>query len=388
MRPALQTWRAHFKLNRHIAPPQRKNLELFPRGVRTSTTTSRNASTPKRRGRTGILLVLATSALGGAAYRSYGSSGSSGSKQSLNTTSFTPFTLISKEPVSSTSSILTLQPQHGTLGNSIHDMWTIGVWSVQIKQPQLQIARAYTPLPPALTGPADASSAPLRLLVRKEHNGEVSGYLHRLSEGATVELRGPTLEYEIPQNVEEVLFLAGGTGIAPAMQVAHALAGRAKVHILWATRKREDCIGGVSDTRPLPASGWLFALKGMLGMQATADIPKTETSVGDKGLIVQQLEAMKREAATVEHQLSIDYFVDEESRFIQPETVSALVGCPDGKARATDQQGKKLIFVSGPDGFVKYWAGPKQWSGGREIQGPLGGMLSKLNLSGWEVVKL
>ncbi|KAK4960722.1 hypothetical protein LTR28_004990, partial [Elasticomyces elasticus] len=365
-----------------------ENLELFLRGARTSTTTSRNASTPNGRGRTGIVLVLVTSAIGGAAYISYGSSGSSGSKESLNKTSFTPFTLISKEPVSSTSSVLTLQPQYGALGNSIRNVWTTGVWSVQIKQPQLQIARAYTPLPPALTRPADASSAPLRLLVRKEHNGEVSGYLHRLSEGATVELRGPTLEYKIPQNVEEVLFLAGGTGIAPAMQVTHALAGRAKVHILWATRKREDCIGGVSDTRPLPASGLLSALKGMLGMQATADIPKTETSVDEKGLIVQQLEAMKREAVTVEHQLSIDYFVDEESRFILSETLSALVGCPDGKAGATDQQGKKLIFVSGPDGFVKYWAGPKQWAGGREIQGPLGGILSKLNLSGWEVVKL
>ena len=46
------------------------------------------------------------------------------------------------------------------------------------------------------------------------------------------------------------------------------------------------------------------------------------------------------------------------------------------------------MFVSGPEGFVNAWAGPKEWRDGRELQGPLGGVLAKLDLKDWEIVKL
>ena len=51
----------------------------------------------------------------------------------------------------------------------------------------------------------------------------MSTYLHRLPIGATIELRGPHVEYQIPSEVKNVIFVAGGTGIAPALQVAHAM---------------------------------------------------------------------------------------------------------------------------------------------------------------------
>ena len=40
------------------------------------------------------------------------------------------------------------------------------------------------------------------------------------------------------------------------------------------------------------------------------------------------------------------------------------------------------------DGFIEYWAGRKLWVDGREVQGPLGGVLGKMDLKGWSVVKL
>lgn len=39
---------------------------------------------------------------------------------------------------------------------------------------------------------------------------------------------------------------------------------------------------------------------------------------------------------------------------------------------------KKLILISGPDGFVAYHAGPKVWSAGKCEQGGLGGNLREV----------
>jgi hypothetical protein len=109
----------------------------------------------------------------------------------------------------------------------------------------------------------------VRLYVRRMERGEVSGYLARLRVGETVELRGPRLGFDLCARagvgvgggegvVEEegkgkggagrgrkVVFLAGGTGIAPALQAARALMDRpgVEMEVIWANRRREDCVG-------------------------------------------------------------------------------------------------------------------------------------------------
>ncbi|KLU93232.1 hypothetical protein MAPG_12169 [Magnaporthiopsis poae ATCC 64411] len=56
--------------------------------------------------------------------------------------------------------------------------------------------------------------------------------------------------------------------------------------------------------------------------------------------------------------------------------------------------GKDLVFVSGPDGFVKKFAGDKVWRDKLELQGPVGGLLGDLKkknvdkLGNWLVLKL
>lgn len=173
----------------------------------------------------------------------------------LNPSSFSPYIVEAKEVVSPTSSVFVLKPPAGQAEDAPQDdeIWKKGVWSVEVKQPQLQIARSYTPLPPLSTEhPNVGPSTELSFLIRKADRGEVSGYLHGLPIGAEVELRGPHVDYEIPQGVEEIVFLAGGTGIAPALQVAYCLAkregARSKMHVLWANRKREDCLGAECNT--------------------------------------------------------------------------------------------------------------------------------------------
>ncbi|QIX01383.1 hypothetical protein AMS68_006900 [Peltaster fructicola] len=282
---------------------------------------------------------------------------------------FAKFTLVDKEAVSSTCSIFTLKPVTSRLSAGTNISADGGIYSVQLKQPQLQIARSYTMLPPIPGEPIDT----LRLLIRKEEKGEVSGYLHTLALGQDIEVRGPYKDYAFPKNTKQVIFLAGGTGIAPALKTADALASKADVHVLWASRKREDCPGAVSDTpvdQGIIASTWTW----LAGSQVQ------ETT--ERNTIVLLLDILKQQARTDRGSLKVDYFVDEEQCRIRPGTITRLL------QSAQADNADKLIFVSGPEGFINYWAGPKQFVNGREEQGKLGGALSRMNLQGWQVVKL
>jgi ferredoxin-NADP reductase len=332
------------------------------------------------------LIVLGSSALGGAAYRL--AKPADASDATLNPHTFTPYTLVSKEPVSSTSAIFTLRNSNGVSdAESVKEVSKRSVWSVQIKQPQLQIARAYTPLPPKIhgNGTGDEDAGYMRLLIRQETGGEVSTYLHRLPEQSTIELRGPNTELKLPRDIIEVIFLAGGTGIAPAMQVTQALGRRtgSKMHILWANRRREECIGGVSDDSghdnyTQDRRGWWKSLFG-----STAQRPLVEQPSGmGKGAIVAELDALKKRGEAATKGLTVNYYVDEEKTFIHPGEIEKRT------KRRSEEAGSRLIIVSGPDGFIEYWAGRKLWANGTEVQGPLGGQLSRMDLGEWRVVKL
>lgn len=298
---------------------------------------------------------------------------------------FVKYRLAAREDVSSTCAIFTLRPVLGGKGVEWKGEGSErAIQSVLFKQPQLQIARAYTLLP-AEPGQADDE---LRFLIRKKKGGEVSSYLHRLETGAEVEVRGPNAEYVLPEKVAKVVFLAGGTGIAPALQAAKAVAGEADVHILWANRHGEDCEGGKSDTVSAGGSwaetfaGW-FSPFGTPGKDAKVQDAAVEKR--PKSEIVRRLEALKRDG---QGRVAIDYFVDDEERFIKPIEATTLVRTSFSMAADTKPEGKNVMFVSGPEGFVKAWAGPKEWQNGNEMQGPLGGKLSKLDLKDWEIVKL
>ena len=334
--------------------------------------------------------MLGTSALGGAAYR-FVTAPDDLETSSLNPHTFVPYTLVSKQQTSPTSSIFTLRNREGSSNpQALKDIWKQSVWSVQLKQPQLQIARAYTPLPPLVGSSEDehGEAQELRFLVRKEEGGEVSTYIHRLPEQSTIELRGPNVECELPHDVKEVLFLAGGTGIAPAMQVAHALNNRpgARMHILWANRQRGDCTGGQSDSLRAPLPGRSWGWRSVLGLGKPGLSQDTAKHVEKQGIVVKELEALKHQSQAHKG-LSVEYFVDEEKSFIQPANIARHLKVSTQKDGAPPK-GSRVILVSGPDGFIEHWAGRKIWVAGREAQGPLGGVLSQMDLRGWQVCKL
>jgi cytochrome-b5 reductase len=296
-------------------------------------------------------------------------------KKIFNPPRFTPFTIIKREFVSPSSIILTLRPKSELLKEDTTDpykeSWEKGPWSVEVKQPELQIARSYTPLPPAeLDNMSD-----LRFLIRKEHKGEVSGYLHALPVGSKLELRGPNLEFYLPQEITDVVFLAGGTGIAPAMQVAYTLLERRpdgaripRIQIVWANRKREDCEDGTS-SRNDPNSN------------------------GRTGHIVLELQNLQLKHPD---NFSVEYLVDEEGTYLDQKRVAELTKKTGSEAKfgsvavrgaTATRIDSKLLFVSGPEGFVNFLAGPKRWEGGKEGQGEVGGILGRLWLRDWKVWK-
>ena len=317
----------------------------------------------------------------------------------LNPRFFAPFILESREKVSSTSSILNLLSlPKGSNTASVSEAWRTGVWSVQVVQPELQIARFYTPLPP-LEG---TEPELVRLFVRQEPQGEVSTFLHKISRGTIVHLRGPRVEYEIPNDVDEVLFLAGGTGIAPALQVGHTLfSHRTKsteqgpeLRILWANRRREDSIHGLDHSSSSQAQAESVPkIRNLAGnwQREPPSQPEETTKEGaalshpSQTRLVEEVESLK---ARHRGKVIVDYFIDEEGSYISERLLRTYLSGIDQTANQDGTPRKKVILVSGPDGFVNVFAGPKTWQNGREIQGPLGGILKKIDPQGWEIWKL
>jgi NAD(P)H-flavin reductase len=292
---------------------------------------------------------------------------------------FVAYKIVSKEPVSSTASIFRLEPLEKSQNFEIYkNAWRRGIWNVHFKQPQIQIVRPYTPLPPSESALQDGEGI-LRFLIRRDPHGEVSSYLHALPVGSKIELRGPNLEYEIDPAVQQVVFFAGGTGIAPALQVAHALFdadgdknGR-KLHILWANRHRGDCIGGYSDAPPAepvpPKPSWSGFLT---PKRPKPQIPLTQ----DRGLVVQELEELK---AKYPGQVTVEYFVNDEETWIDRDAVFKALSRFDDKdfsSGSPTAQEQRQILISGSNGFISYLAGPKEWKGGRETQGSVSHILA------------
>lgn len=316
------------------------------------------------------------------------------SSATLNPDTFTKYSLVSRQAVSPTSSVFTLRPKKASESNYdvYEEAWRIGVWSVMFKQPQLQIGRDYTPLPAtaATTLSVDEENdGCLRFFIRKDPFGEVSRYLHSLEPGADVEMRGPQIECPIAEETQDILFIAGGTGIAPALQAGYALLSRdsparPRIHILWANRRREDCLGGQSDTpKTQPRhrswfSGWFGASK----PSDTANEQPAPEHDEPISPIVRELEALKSQYPG---QVTVDYYLDEENKFIGKK---AILDFTESTRAADGPRKSKLILVSGPDGFISYMAGPKFWAQGQELQGPVQGILKDLDLKEWAVWKL
>ncbi|KAI1111908.1 Sucrase/ferredoxin-like-domain-containing protein [Nemania sp. NC0429] len=473
------------------------------------------------------VLALTFVASAGTAYLYRWQYASDNSDDVINTSTFSPFTITGREQVSPTAFILTICPSAsvgseefdseqaedggraaGFLSTRIRDAWRHGLWSVEIKQPQLQIARHYTPLPAFSSLPilppveeqdtvsvqsSDTNGlqttrnhqtnrgqkeqdeqADLRFLIRKIDGGEMSNYLARQRVGDTIWLRGPHLGFDVVRRLGHsndngdsndgdteisrigsqrgLVFLAGGTGIAPALQIAHKLLDgpdsskdQPRISILWANRRGADALG----------RGHLPSLQGKSkawfrwsNSSADQELRKTQTDENPSSSLALQIQGLQRRHPS---RFKISYFVDDEGSFIKASNVedalastrSLLVSgareepnssvssvdkdCTWHSAKAVEflpddndaarssssdpafactctpkevtdtpiaRPGSDLICVSGPDGFIEAFAGAKRWHDGNEMQGAVGGLLGRMRkdrktkAGEWLVLKL
>ncbi|KPM41264.1 hypothetical protein AK830_g5298 [Neonectria ditissima] len=331
----------------------------------------------------------------------------------LNDRFFVPYTVAAREAISPTSFVITVvphtpNPAHPYLVAATDDdaaaapaRWRHALWSVEFKQPEVQISRHYTPLPPR-RGEDPAADGALRFYVRAVAAGEMSHYLARRRVGQDVHLRGPHVGFELVERLGgsggRVVFLARGTGVVPGMQAAKAVldADRgARVDLLWAVRGREEVQRAAASPS---ASRWFWQEQRPteLGLE-----------IQDPSPVARHLGDMK---ASYGDRLRIQVAVDAEgSKFQDKDIKNALAAAPavapfQPGCRLHDQAmhigatefstpeapgclcpssegsvpGKNLVIVSGPDGFIEHYAGPKIWQGGFQTQGPVGGVIGAL----------
>jgi hypothetical protein len=77
----------------------------------------------------------------------------------------------------------------------------------------------------------------------------------------------------------------------------------------------------------------------------------------------------------------VEYFVDEEGKFLDQKTLSKLVQTNARHPFPNTQ----LLLISGPEGLATYLGGPKKWEAGK---GVLGGVFGHIGLRNWAVWKL
>lgn len=201
------------------------------------------------------------------AYKYFLSGDKTSSDKLLEPDKFTPFKITYKEDISEDLQLIELSPNYEQYRNLLKskesNMWNgKKLWSVEIKQPEIQVVRRYTPLPMyymqglegkallRLLGGQEEDEGRMVLLIKKYKDGEVGRWLHRLPVGSTVELRGPFVGYRFPYSPidsaaparqtmedlpsrmsvepdttsldvpapENIAFFAAGTGIAPILQ--------------------------------------------------------------------------------------------------------------------------------------------------------------------------
>jgi cytochrome-b5 reductase len=137
---------------------------------------------------------------------------------------------------------------------------------------------------------------------------------------------------------------------------------------VWANRRREDCEDGTS-------------------------LRNDPNSNGRTGHIVRELQNLQLKYPD---NFSVEYLVDEEGTYLNQKMVAELTkktgsetkfGSVALRGAIATRIDSKLLFVSGPEGFVNFLAGPKRWEGGKEGQGEVGGILGRLWLRDWKVWK-
>lgn len=316
------------------------------------------------------------------------------------------------------------------------------IWLVDVKQPQIMVTRAYTPLPlhfmkseythsgekkPLLKvinndGDDYDKNGTMTFYIKRYGDGEVSRYIASKKVGDTLELRGPNVEYKFPYHplkqfhqrpifrdlpskveaepflaklkkannipdVDNVVFYAAGTGIAPILQVLlsrNPYRGHVTVH--YSAQKPGEL---------KPLERLIFFLEKLdrvtfiphydsdKNYLTKRDIPSPEAPNFISGKRAEALpdDALKLRLEILEgkHEPKEVEDADRSPRFSNA-IEQALITSKQPK------QNPALALVCGPDGYVDYVAGMRHDA--TNEQGPVKGLLGAKKWDSTNVYKL
>ncbi|KAM0793535.1 hypothetical protein ACM66B_000973 [Microbotryomycetes sp. NB124-2] len=270
-------------------------------------------------------------------------------QQKLSPYSWTPLKVTKVTQVTADSSIITLQiPKSLLPPTSAESATHQQISSLYVMQPDLQIQRPYTPLDGACFDPASETTE-CQLLVKRYSDGEVSRYLHRLRAGDDLRVRGPVPTWQFDSTkLDEVVFIAGGTGVTPAYQFLKSLPPTASTNVT------------VVYASPSPSQILIKQeLDQLIQKRSKASIQYLVDVMDNQPL------------SAVTRQFSVGRVnVDKLRTWIGPAQQSSV---------------QRIVVVCGPEPMVEAVAGPRA----RDLsQGPVGGMLLQLGYTNDEVVKL
>ncbi|KAI0347175.1 ferredoxin reductase-like C-terminal NADP-linked domain-containing protein [Trametopsis cervina] len=289
----------------------------------------------------------------------------------LSPAHFTPVTVTASEPCSDPNTrLMTLTvPQHllPPLDGSVF----APIWSIFIKDDDIQVERPYTPL----EGIDEAGR--MKFWIKRYPRGEVGRWLHSKNVGETIEIRGPlrTWTWLEEGGWDEVVMVSGGTGITPFCQLLHS--------VLLSRAERQ------------PSTHFTL----LHSSRVPGELPPPEL-----------LQPLIKHASAHPESLSISWFVDTKDgsaaeAVARDEIRQGRIGQADirralgdgGESswwqkllRVTAKQPqladrKLLVLVCGPETMINAIAGPY---GRNYSQGPVGGILGELGLKPSQVWKL
>lgn len=170
-------------------------------------TTSKKSPSSQRGFPVAIALASGTGFLGYFGWK--WQQGSSHSRRPLSYSHFTPLTIRAIKQITSDSSVVSLElpesllPDEATYPEPPHTP----LQAIYIRQPELQIQRAYTPLSLDCFKGEGSDARSIELLVKRYQDGEVSSYVHRQGPGDQLWVRGPVRTWTLPE-VDDLIFVS------------------------------------------------------------------------------------------------------------------------------------------------------------------------------------
>jgi ring-1,2-phenylacetyl-CoA epoxidase subunit PaaE len=118
--------------------------------------------------------------------------------------------------------------------------------TLDFKAGQFVLLRPNRELPWRAYSFSRAPGQPLRLTIKRVEGGAVSTFVtEKLTEGSSIEVKGPFGQFVLPEGGKHILMLAGGSGVTPMIGFLHELAQKgwpAKVTLIDANRSADEQI--------------------------------------------------------------------------------------------------------------------------------------------------